>query len=123
MISSPKKVSKIYRVVWQDDVSRRGFATAIFFWLAGLSILIFFYFRLPPQIPLFYSLPWGEDQLASSNLIFVIPGSVLLIILTNLLAASFFSEEKLLLRTLGLASAVCAFLSLFALIKIITVSL
>lgn len=123
VIYSPKRVSKIYQVVWQDDISRRGFATAVFFWLASLSVLIFFYFRLPPQVPLFYSLPWGEDQLAPSSLIFAIPGSVFLIILINLLAASFFPEEKLLLRTLGLASAVCAFLGLFALIKIITVSL
>lgn len=123
MILSPKRVVKIHQAVWQDTISRRSFATAVFFWLASLSILMFFYFRLPPQVPLFYSLPWGEDQLASSSSIFTIPGSVFLIIITNLLAASFFPEEKLLLRTLGLASAMCAFLSLFALIKIITVSL
>jgi len=28
---------------------------------------------LPPQIPLFYSRPWGEDQLAGKEMIFLIP--------------------------------------------------
>jgi hypothetical protein len=31
------------------------------------------YFRLPPQIPLFYSRPWGEDQLTDLWLIAILP--------------------------------------------------
>ncbi len=29
--------------------------------------------KLPPQIPLFYTKPWGEDQLAELWVIFLIP--------------------------------------------------
>lgn len=38
-------------------------------------ILIFFveFGHLPPQIPLFYSKPWGEDQLAEVWMIFLLP--------------------------------------------------
>lgn len=40
-----------------------------------LMILIFFieFGHLPPQIPLFYSKPWGEDQLAEVWMIFLLP--------------------------------------------------
>ncbi len=31
------------------------------------------YGKLPPQIPLFYSRPWGEDQLADVWMIFLLP--------------------------------------------------
>ena len=40
-----------------------------------LMILIFAveYHRLPPQIPLFYSKLWGEDQLGEVWMIFLLP--------------------------------------------------
>ena len=31
------------------------------------------FLRLPPQIPLYYSQPWGESQLADSWMIFLLP--------------------------------------------------
>lgn len=31
------------------------------------------FFRLPPQIPIYYSRPWGEDQLADLWFIVIIP--------------------------------------------------
>lgn len=41
--------------------------------------------NLPPKLPWFYSLPWGEQQLADKNvLIFVLSGSVALLVVTRL---------------------------------------
>ena len=43
---------------------------------ANLVLILFFiirWSRLPPQIPLFYSRPWGEDQLVDSWMIFMLP--------------------------------------------------
>lgn len=31
------------------------------------------YTRMPPQLPLFYSRPWGEDQLTDFWMIFLLP--------------------------------------------------
>ena len=33
--------------------------------LSGGVTLLFFWDKLPPQLPWFYSLPWGENQLIS----------------------------------------------------------
>lgn len=46
--------------------------------LFGADILMIITFllrlsRLPPQIPLYYSQPWGESQLADSWMIFLLP--------------------------------------------------
>lgn len=44
--------------------------------LSNLLILIVFFMRLshlPPQIPLFYSQSWGEEQLVDSWIIFILP--------------------------------------------------
>lgn len=40
--------------------------------LMGLTFL-FNFNRLPPQLPLFYTRPWGEEQLVDSWVIIMIP--------------------------------------------------
>lgn len=35
--------------------------------LSGGMTLLFFWIKLPPQLPWFYSLPWGENQLISKR--------------------------------------------------------
>lgn len=39
---------------------------------------------LPPKLPFFYSLPWGDKQLAQKQQLFIIPSSILLVTLINL---------------------------------------
>lgn len=41
------------------------------------------FFRLPPQLPLYYSRPWGEDQLADLWFIFIIPFLMNLFVFIN----------------------------------------
>ena len=64
------------------------------FWIASTPILIallislFIAFStkfLPPKLPLFYSLPWGEQQLAQNQQLLIIPAIMALIALCNLL--------------------------------------
>jgi len=38
-----------------------------------IGIFVFTYGRFPPQIPLFYSYPWGEDQLVDLWMIGILP--------------------------------------------------
>lgn len=52
--------------------------------LMGLSVLSFANF-LPNKLPLFYSLSWGDNQLATLQQFFIIPGVLLLVTLGNLI--------------------------------------
>ncbi len=55
-----------------------------------LSLLITFFIIvlskiLPPKLPLFYSLSWGEKQLANHQQLLIIPASITLVTLFNLI--------------------------------------
>lgn len=51
-----------------------------------IIILILALFKfLPPKLPLFYSLPWGEKQLAGKEQLLIIPASIALVALGNLI--------------------------------------
>ncbi|MBI5122389.1 hypothetical protein HZA75_00860 [Candidatus Roizmanbacteria bacterium] len=51
--------------------------------------------RLPPQSPLFYSRLWGEDQLADTWLIFILPVFLnLLFFLNNYLFKKIYSDNE-----------------------------
>jgi len=53
------------------------------FLLAQLGLILFFWRKLPPEVPLFYSRPWGKEQLASPWLLFVLPVLTLVVSLLN----------------------------------------
>ncbi len=64
----------------------------------ALMIIIFTlrFNTLPPQIPLFYSRLWGENQLADTWLIFILPVFLnLLFFLNNYLFKKFYSDNEL----------------------------
>ncbi|RLC35638.1 hypothetical protein DRH14_00305 [Candidatus Shapirobacteria bacterium] len=84
-------------------------------------VLIFYYKnQLPPQVPLFYSLPWGACQLANQSFLFLLPVFSLLVLLFNTLLATFFNIKSLLLsHILNISSLLFAIFSLFALSQII----
>jgi len=46
-------------------------------------VFIAFFNRLPPRIPLFYSKIWGEDQLAESWMIFLLPIFMTIFVIVN----------------------------------------
>ncbi|MBI5127561.1 hypothetical protein HZA76_03860 [Candidatus Roizmanbacteria bacterium] len=57
---------------------------------------IFKFNSLPPQLPLFYSHPWGEAQLVDTWMIFLIPLLLnLLYVVNNYLYKKFFSGNEL----------------------------
>lgn len=50
---------------------------------------------LPPQVPLFYSLPTGEDQLVEWWMIFILPFLMNILVLLNLFIASRISIQNM----------------------------
>lgn len=52
---------------------RLNWITTVTVVVGSLAILAAFNKNLPPQVPLFYSRPWGESQLADPKALLVIP--------------------------------------------------
>jgi len=86
-----------------------------------ISFPFFKWESLPPQIPLFYSRPWGQDQLAPKILIFLLPAVSFVVFLLNSLLVKWLFKKAgdLLVKTSFLVSLAISFLCLFSLFKIV----
>lgn len=90
----------------------------------SLVVILLTFKSLPPDIPLFYSLPWGEGQLTNKVFLFAIPISTFLIFTFNLVFLRVFKIEKTEdnERTLEYINEALVFVSfLVSLINLITV--
>jgi hypothetical protein len=104
---------------------------AVLFWSTTLSVLFalfsialwaYYYPALPPQIPLFYSLPWGESQLTTLFQYLILPVIILLIVLVNLLVTWHLHGSQLFIkRMIALSTVFISFLITLTGIKIILI--
>lgn len=60
-----------------------------------ITVIILTLFKfLPPKLPLFYSLPWGEGQLATPQQFLVIPASISIVAFLNLIISGQLHEQQ-----------------------------
>lgn len=84
-----------------------------------LTVILIWRF-LPPEIPLFFSHPWGKDQLVNYSGITILPIVCLIIFFANTVVAKLaVREETLVKKTLSLASLTVTLLITISLIQII----
>lgn len=65
-----------------------------------------FYNKLPDRLPLFYSLSWGEAQLATKQQFLLLPVAMVLIGLINTLIASQLHSVQYLLKRILMSSLI-----------------
>ncbi|OGM20745.1 hypothetical protein A2714_03630 [Candidatus Woesebacteria bacterium RIFCSPHIGHO2_01_FULL_38_9] len=83
----------------------------------GIFFVILMQNNLPPELPLFYGLPEGEDQLTTS-LGLVTPAIISFIITLINTGLVFFLQNKFLQKTLILSSFAISILSVITIVKI-----
>jgi hypothetical protein len=92
----------------------------VLFVIASVAVIVWRWNRMPPQIPLWYSRPWGADELAAPIWLFLLPIGSLAIFFINLLISMYVTAEYLIFtQVLFIASFIVNFLSFITLIKII----
>lgn len=98
-----------------------GLTSITFLGLAG-AVLGYFWKLLPPEIPWFYSLPWGEAQLIPKSWFGVGLGVVLVINLGNLFLAKFLSKtDRIVANGVAGANLLVTALYLISLAKVVTI--
>jgi hypothetical protein len=103
----------------RDKVIRFGLGSSLLFIAIQIVLGLVLVTKLPPEVPLFYSRPWGERQLASPFLLFLLPVvSILVLFVNSLLATTVFKKEPLVSRLMLIFSTVISFLCLVTFIKI-----
>jgi|APSaa5957512622_1039677.scaffolds.fasta_scaffold04095_3 hypothetical protein len=103
-----------------DSVSR--LAMRIGFVGLGLSVVIlaFYWLRLPPEVPLLFSKPYGESQLISVWGLGLLPGfSLLVLVICVSWAGQALEEDKLMAQLLSWIGGVVAIMNLITLIKVV----
>lgn len=103
---------------------RLDFWSKVFFALTTLlaagqaGLLLYLQGRLPPEVPLFYSLPWGEGRLSDPRWLWTLPALTGVVLILNFIG-SHLSETSVLTRILSSTAFVVAVLALVTLGKII----
>lgn len=105
----------------RDRFSSFVLLVCLFSILSQASLILVSWGKLPPQLPLFYSRPWGEMLLAPTVGIWILPGILLLSFVINyglvIFAVSF---DRFLTRVLLTFSLIAALSTLFSAVKIIS---
>lgn len=109
-----KLYSKQDRVVFWLNALAVGaalFITAL--WLLKIN-------ELPSKVPFYYSLPWGENQLAPTNQFIIIPALIVLVVLFNMALSWYLHPSQYpLKRILAISSLIFALLMLASSTQII----
>lgn len=109
--------------MWEDNNNVLGVAMGAVTWVVSGALILINWAKLPPQLPLLYSLPAGEQQLITKPWLLVIWGSFgLLMWLDVMLAWLVIKKEQLLKKYLiwgGVVSEILLLLTLFKVIGII----
>jgi len=105
---------------WQEKINNVIFRWNLFFIICQLVVIFFKFNSLPPKVPLYYSLPWGESQLGNASSLFLLPiFSIVILLLNNLLSNFFLKSIPLLSRLLVIVSVIFSFFLTFSLLKIV----
>jgi hypothetical protein len=105
---------------WQNKINGQIFRWNIFFIVLSLIAIIVKFNNLPPLIPLYYSLPWGANQLVPTSYIFLPPIiSIAVLIVNNGLAVIFTKSIYLLSILLIITSLIFSAFSTLSLFQII----
>lgn len=106
---------------WQASLNSRFFRYSLFLFFAQIILIIWFYNQLPPEIPIYFSRPWGQAWLSSPASIFILPLFSLITLLLNYFLALYFYAKKILLsQLLVVLGFIVSLFSLISLLQIIS---
>lgn len=88
--------------------------------ILSVALLLWRFPQLPPKVPLWFSRPWGEDQLASPYWLLLLPASSIAWYGIDFLISIYVTAEYLIFtQMLFLSSLIVSLLSFITLIKIL----
>lgn len=114
------KLTKQSLKLWQlniDRLSKNFLALTVVFAAVQIGLLLTYQKQLPPAVPLFYSLPWGNIRLADPVWLWLLPALSAGALFTNLVG-SHLSNDLTLTRILSGTAWLVSVLALVTLIKI-----
>lgn len=119
-----KKEYEMFRSLQTNTIICWCSRITFLFILGALAFLFISWNKLPNQVPLWYSKPWGEDRLVSPSWLYLLPGaSVCWYIINTALSMHITKDHLVFSQILFLSSLVVSifsFITLFMIIWIIS---
>ena len=109
-----------YRLVVADTIVKSSLIFAFGSIVVSVMYLLLMTSRMPSQVPLYYSLPWGSERLAETLWLLYIPAvSFMFFIVAVIISILYYSIEPLLSRLIATTAGFVSFLGAYTLIRII----
>lgn len=114
-------MKELFKDIRKDKTIFSAFFANIFFIILTLAYILIYYGKLPPFVPIFNQLPWGEQRLGSTLTIFIPVGVSLVIFAINIFISAFiYKEIPLISRMFAAISLLAGILTFLFIIKTIT---
>lgn len=114
-------MKEFFKGISADKTIASAYLINIFFIIAGVIYILISYGKLPPFIPIFNQLPWGEQRLGDTITIFIPVMVSLLILAINIFASvSIYKKIPLIPRMLATISLLTGILTFLFIVKTIT---
>lgn len=85
-----------------------------------IGFIILRWNTFPPKVPLFFSLPWGEEQLADTRYLWLFPLlSISILIVNSVLSIIFHHKESVLSTMFTISTAITILIATIGVLKII----
>lgn len=103
-----------------DKLGRTSYVVSLVIILLTYSVIGGLLSKLPPTVPLYYSLPWGEARLVPKLFLFALPTMAMIILIFNLALGRFSQKiSPLLPKVLSVTTAVVASMLAVSLLGIV----
>lgn len=104
--------------VLNDKIIKSGMTISGSLILLETVLVIFFYFSLPPLLPIFNQLPWGEERLGTKITFFIPPSITLFFFVLNFFMITRIHEKTpLLSRILSITTLLVSILSIIFIVR------
>lgn len=109
----------------QEKGVRRAFLLGIGFLFLATLVTFLLWRKLPPEVPVFYSRPWGEEQLGQATALFIPVALAGIFLVANLVGAAalekspFQGGTALLKKSLVFGGTVLSLLAAITVIRIV----
>ena len=102
-----------------DKLGRSSYLVSLALVLIMFSLITLMLGSLPPSVPLYFTLPWGEARLAPKLMLYILPTITLILIVFNLGLGRLSGKlSPLLPRVLAVSTSIIAGMMLISLLGI-----
>ena|SRR5260221_2168451 len=113
-------MKELFNTLSKDKFIYRNSIFSLAIIISNFLYIILYYGKLPPFTPLFNQMPWGQQRIAPTIFIFMMPILALTIFFSNLLLSFFlYKRNPLISRLFSTTSLLISILTLIFIIKTI----